>query len=308
MSGGNYYLPVSTAEVICINVAQGKIVGRTRSRKGYIPGNLICYKGDVISLGVDSLDDFYQLARLRDRVAAALQKNPEDAESLALRGQMELNAGKVAESVHDIRSAYDQNSRKLAAVNAEIAGGKLTGKNADNALRDAEASITVTRGLLVDAMLAALRSDFKGSRLTVGELEKLISFPSEQAEFLRMLAEGLQKSNDRLSAVDAYLKLADLKWGQDELEAIEPNLSVRRDRWVEARMASLYTNAPPDDRAKIDAELSKRVKATIAGKNDRDLRAYASYFAFHPTADEARAPRWCGSLAATNRCSSGKCC
>ncbi|HEX3999574.1 MAG TPA: PQQ-binding-like beta-propeller repeat protein [Pirellulales bacterium] len=266
LSGGKYFLPLSTAEVVCIDIAQGKLVDRTRSRKGDIPGNLICYKNHVISLGVEALCDFYQLEPLRAQIAAALQKNPDDVVHLALRGDIELNAGQVTNAIRDIRRAYDTDR-----------------EDKDRAY---------SRPLLVDAMLAALRKDFNGSRMSIDELEKLISLDSEQAEFLRMLAEGLQKSkgsDDRLAAVDAYLKLADLKWGQSEPESIEPNLSVRRDRWVEARMESLYSTAPAADRAKIDAILAARVKAIVAGKNDADLRAYDHYFGFHPTADLARA-------------------
>ena len=48
--------------MIKIDLAVGSIAGRAKSSKGNILGNLICYKGDVISQGVDSLDTFYQLA------------------------------------------------------------------------------------------------------------------------------------------------------------------------------------------------------------------------------------------------------
>ena len=139
-------------------------------------------------------------------------------------------------------------------------------------------------------MLAALRSDFKGSRVSIGELEKLITLDSERAEFLRMLADGLQKSGDRLAAVDAYLKLADLQWGQGEPESVEPNLSVRRDRWVEARMEAIYYlgDVRPTAR-KSTPNCRQRLKTVLAGKNDKELRAYANYFSFHPTADDARA-------------------
>jgi tetratricopeptide (TPR) repeat protein len=259
LSGGSYFLPLSTAEVARIDITKGKILSVARSRKGFIPGNLICYKGEVISLGVDSLDTFYQLEPLKQRVAAALGKNPDDPEALARRGEIELDEGKLADAIRDIRRSFDKDANPF------------------------------TRELLVDGMLAALRTDFKGSRDSLGDLDKLISLDSERAAFLRMLADGLQKSGDRLAAVDAYLKLADLKWGQGEPESVEPNLSVRRDRWVEARMESLYLRAPPADRSKIDAELADRLKAVVAGKNDKELRAFASYFSFHPAADEARA-------------------
>jgi outer membrane protein assembly factor BamB len=289
LSGGCYYLPLSTAEVARIDIARGTIVSRARSRKGLIPGNLICYKDDVISLGVDSLDAFHQIEPLKARVAEALAKNPNDPEALADRGRIELDEGKLSDSIQNIRRAYDQETREVAAVNQEFSSGRITEEEAQKRRKRPESGLAVTRGLLVDAMLAALRSDFKGSRVSIGDLEKLIALDSERAEFLRMLADGLQKSGDRLAAVDAYLKLADLQWGQGEPESVEPNLSVRRDRWVEARMEAIYTSANPADRSKIDAELSERLKTVLAGKNDKELRAYANYFSFHPTADDARA-------------------
>jgi outer membrane protein assembly factor BamB len=266
LSGGCYFLPLSTAEVARIDIAVGKIVGRARFRKGYIPGNLICYKGDVISLGVDFLDAFYQLEPLSDQVVAALKKNPDDPIALANRAEIELDAGNLDDAIRDARLAFDKDDPRP-----------------NHSIR------ALSRGLLVDAMLAALRSDFNRYRVVIGELENRISSEGEQAEFLRLLAKGLQKSGDRLAAVDAYLKLADLKGGQAEPESVEPNLSVRRDRWVEARLESLYTEAPAADRAKIDDELSSRVKGIVAAKNDKELRAYINYFGFHPTANLARA-------------------
>ncbi len=78
MSGSHYFLPLSSAEVASIDVPAGKIVARAKSRKGIIPGNLICYKGTVISQGVDFLDEFYQLEPLKQNVAKTLAANPND--------------------------------------------------------------------------------------------------------------------------------------------------------------------------------------------------------------------------------------
>src|SRR5205823_2658415 len=58
--GARYYLPLSSAEVIAIDVKTGRTVAKAKSRSGNIPGNLICYKGAVVSQGVDQLESFYQ--------------------------------------------------------------------------------------------------------------------------------------------------------------------------------------------------------------------------------------------------------
>ena len=85
LSEGAYYLPLSSAEVLKIDLAGGTIAGRAKSTKGYIPGNLICYKGDVVSQGVDSLDTFYQIEPLRQRIAARLAEHADDPWALAPR-------------------------------------------------------------------------------------------------------------------------------------------------------------------------------------------------------------------------------
>ena len=134
LSGSHYFLPLSSAEVASIDVAAGKIVARAKSRKGIIPGNLICYKGTVISQGVDFLDEFYQLEPLKQNVAKTLAANPNDPEALADQGNAELDEGHIAEAIAHIRKSYEQSAKAS------------------------------TRELLVEALLADLGRDFGASR------------------------------------------------------------------------------------------------------------------------------------------------
>ncbi len=253
-----YFLPVSTAEVEKVELATGKIVARAKSRLGNIPGNLICYKGQVISQGVDFLDAYYQLDPLREDIAKKLADNPNDPWALARRGEIALDEGRVAEAVGDIRTSYAQKP---------------------------EAS---TRALLVEGLLANLSQNFEQGRDTVPELEKLIVLDSERASFVRVLAEGFRKTGAKLPALEAYLKLVDLPGSQSDLEAVGSSLSVRRDRWVQARLQELYLGANPDDRAKFDSAVKERLQAALAAKEAKDLRRFLSFFGFHPVADEAR--------------------
>jgi outer membrane protein assembly factor BamB/tetratricopeptide (TPR) repeat protein len=258
LSGARYFLPLSSAEVASIDVAAGKIVARAKSRKGIIPGNLICYKGTVISQGVDFLDEFYQLEPLKQNVAKTLAANPDDPDALADQGNAELDEGRIPEAIAHIRKSYAQSAKAS------------------------------TRELLVEALLADLGRDFASSHKTVGELEKLIVLDSERTAFLRMLAQGLGQTGDRLGALDAYLKLIDLPWGQGEPEVVSNVLSVRRDRWIRARVDQLYASAASEERAKFDAAVSERLNAALAAKQPKDLRRFVAHFGFHPAADEAR--------------------
>ncbi len=55
-----YFLPMTNAEVIAIDLDAGKIVQTAKSRTGDVPGNLISYRGKVISLGLEGMEAYYQ--------------------------------------------------------------------------------------------------------------------------------------------------------------------------------------------------------------------------------------------------------
>ena len=258
VSGGHYYLPLSSAEVASIDLAAGKIDARVKSRKGVVPGNLICYKGTVISQGIDSVDEFFQLEPLEQSVAKALAANPNDPAALADRGNAELDEGKIAEAIADVRKSYEQKP------------------------------IASSRELLVEALLADLDRDFAASRGTVGELEKLVVLDSERTAFLRTLSQGLDKAGDRLGSLDAYLKLIDLSSVLSDPEVVSNQLSVRRDRWVRARLEQLYLGTSGDERTKFDAAVANRLSKALAAKQAKELRRYLAFFGFHPASDEAR--------------------
>lgn len=264
ISGGRYYLPLSSAEVAAVDIGAGKIVARSKSRKGIIPGNLICYKGSVISQQADSVDRFFQIEPLKEEVSKALTANPNDAQALANLGNIELDEGKVSEAIGHVRKSYEI----LAAESQDKAAS--------------------SRELLVEALLANLARDFAGSRSTVDELEKLVVFERERVSLLRQLAQGLGKTGDRLGALDAYLKLVDLPAGRGEPEVIGNDLSVRRDRWIRARIDELYASAANDERTKFDAAVADRLSKALAAKQPKDLRKFVAVFGFHPAADEAR--------------------
>ena len=71
-----------------------------------MPGNLVCYRGRVISQGLDGLEVYYQADAAREEVTRLLAANPDDVEGLTLRGEMLLDAGKSTEAVADFRRAY----------------------------------------------------------------------------------------------------------------------------------------------------------------------------------------------------------
>ncbi len=166
----------------------------------------------------------------------------------------------------------------------------------DGRLNDALADIrhsykvdpdSFTRDLLIESLTTALAKDFTGNRDAVGELENLVQLDRQRAAYLRVLASGLQKTGDRLGAMDAYLKLAALD-SPEETEDVDSTLSVARDRWVRARFDALLAEASVAERKKIDASIEKQLNTALAAKDPDALEKFLSTFGDHPAADRAR--------------------
>ena len=181
LSGDDYFLPLTSAEVVRVDLKTGKIADRAHSRHDTIPGNLICYRGEVVSQGVDYLETFYQQEPLKERIAKTLGEKPDDPWALAHRGEMALEGGDLEQAISDSRRAYKGDSSPF------------------------------NRDLLIECLSAGLAKDFNHYRDALKDLEDLVKLDRERAIFLRLLAAGLQKSGETLGALDAYRKLAMLK-------------------------------------------------------------------------------------------------
>jgi len=102
------------------------------------------------------------------------------------------------------------------------------------------------------------------------------------------MAAGFEKAGQLPAALEHYLKLTQLDQKQRELEAIDKTHSVRRDRWIQVRMAELHKSAPAEVRAEIDRTTRARLDAAIAAGTSEALQQFLDYFGMMPQADEAR--------------------
>ncbi len=256
-SGDYYYLPLSSAEVAKVNLASGRIEQRSRSRSGSIPGNMVCYRGSIISQGVDYVDAYYQLDSLKEQIAKTLADHPDDPRALAGLGEVKLDQGALAEAVDLFRRSY-----------------RL--KNEDS-----------TRQQLVDSLLESLRVDFAANRGSLDELDGLIEQPQHRLTFLRLKALGLQAAGDVTPAFETYMKLVD-EHSPLALDTIDGQVTVRRDRWVRAQLGLLREAANAEQREHIDAVVSTRMQTALAAKNADALRGFLGLFGAHPLAETVR--------------------
>lgn len=253
-SGDRYYLPVTSAEVLSIDLENGQIVERSRSRKGHVPGNLLAYRGMILSQNAQSLETFFELATLKQEVAATLDKRPNDPDALAQHGALALHDGDTERAIADLKRSYEL---------------KADGR---------------TRQLLADALFDGLSKDFAKYAPAAAQLEDLASTAEERSRFLRLMADGKRKLGDQRGAFDLYARLADPALGPETLERTGETSKARRDRWSQAGLAEAYHALAGADREHADALINQRSQAALATPGSEGLRQFLRYFEFHPTA------------------------
>jgi len=259
LSGDLYFVPLDTGEVASINLNRGQLGHRYQGRRGVKPGNLVCYRGKIISQRAGAVDAFYQLDALRKELDQQLTANPNNPEALSLRGSVLWEEGKIKEAVASFRRSL------------EIAPSP----NARNQLRE--------------ALLEGLKADFVTYRPAGDEIQRLIEDPSQRASYLRLMAEGLEKLGEYRPALDYYLALVDLDRENRGLESLDKAHRVRRDRWVREQLTALRGAAPPDVQAEIDRLAQARLETALKENTAEALQRYLDYFAGFPQADRARA-------------------
>ncbi|MEK6239478.1 MAG: PQQ-binding-like beta-propeller repeat protein, partial [Planctomycetales bacterium] len=267
LSDGHYYLPLTTREVVRIDASNGRItaISAPRDKKTTAPGNLICYRGTVISQSHDYIQRFDELTQLEETIEADLARNPKNADALSRRGQIRLQQGKTEFAVRDFRESLEINPDD-----------------------------DQTRESLIESLLERLRVDFVGYRKDVPEIEGLLEdSPAVRRDelhgrFLRVLAMGLDRAEERAAAFATWMKFVGNPGDGPKLDRVEGSWSVRRDRLVQGRIRSLYQGANPDEKKIMDAEILGRFDLARSKEDADALRRFIRYFGGHPVADDAR--------------------
>jgi outer membrane protein assembly factor BamB/tetratricopeptide (TPR) repeat protein len=307
LTANRFFLPLDTPEVLEIDLADGRIVSRSSARGNAVPGNLVAYRGEVISQGGDSLDVFHQSTALESRIETALKANPQDAWALLWRGQLDLDRGRIASGIAAVREAH--------------------------ALQPTR----VPDGVVATALLFALQRDFAQAAPLWREAVALSGSPTAAVVPLRAAVDGFLRTGDLPQAWEAMQQLlthsdsavagstlessptADSQAATDALgingpgidgpgidglvvDGADSHLTLSPARWVRGRLAELFAKAQPPLRAELDA-FAERASAIADAAGDatgpqasdgtaRDrmtrLRQFIERFGRHDRALEAR--------------------
>jgi len=258
LSDDLYYVPLSSAQVMAVDLNTGRQAHMSKARSGNVPGNLVCYKDMIISQRAGGVESFYQLKALQEQVDRRLAVNQDDAEALALRGEILWDEGQLQEAIGSLRRSLqlepDPNTREL----------------------------------LRDALFEGLRTQFATQRRDLEEIRRLIDEPPQEAAYLRLMAVGLAAAGEFPSAMEYYVKLIELDHDRGEMEPVSKALEVRRDRWIQAQLTALRESGGAEMQAEIDRVAETRLKAALDEGTPEAVERYLDYFGGHPLAGRAQ--------------------
>lgn len=228
LSDGRYYLPLSSAEVVAIDLSMGEIVANVKSRDGRVLGNLTCHRDAVLANDGKSLQKYDQIEVLRREADQLLADSPQNVEALRTLGEIAYNQGRLSEAVSLLERAYQGD-------------------------RDSDS----TREILAEALLSALDEDYAAYDSRLPFLEKLQdNSPLPRAELLRIKANGLAEVGKYLSAVDACLAVYELELPLEETFQLKLGREVAVSNWVNGQLAAIRSKAAPETQKQIDQKLS----------------------------------------------------
>ena len=255
-AGRQYLLPLSTGDIATLDLATGRILGRSKLPQESIPGNLAVGDGALVSCGTHDVIGFRSLVEVEEQVAAQLMRNPLDAEALALRGELKLHRGQELEAIDDLRKSLQQRPQP------EV------------------------KRVLAETMLNRLRNDPRLMLESSDELEDLTDDPRQRIEFLRLYASSLNQAGDRIGAITQIFRLALTATIPDVMMPAGPAHFISLDQSVRAQLFTIYETASPKDKADIERLFSSVFDETV-NSNDRNeqLPRFIKLTVGHPAAD-----------------------
>ncbi len=258
LDGTRYLLPLSRGMLLVLDLAEGRIAMQHTLRHGQGLGNLVSYRGSIVSVGSAFVDCYYQQRWLQQWVQRRLQQHPQDPAALAWKGSLLIDQGKLAQAREELARAYKQDPSPLV------------------------------RQLLLESSLKLLEQDYRKYASLTDQIRQLLVFPEEKVRFLLTLASAHENAGQWSEAFDTYHRLARVGEGLDGLIPTNDGTLVRQQRWLAWRLAAVYQKAAEEQRQQLDAKVQQQLQRFLAEQDHEALARFLTLYAFHPLADRAR--------------------
>jgi outer membrane protein assembly factor BamB/predicted negative regulator of RcsB-dependent stress response len=246
-NGPLYHLPLASSELATIDLRRGRMITRSRFPAGVKPGNLVAADGAVVMQSSTVVQGFRPTAELERSLVATLAQHPDDAASLAVRGELRLDRGQTAQGMDDLFRSLSQKPER----------------HADD--------------LAVATVLEGLRYDFANSHKEAPRIAAMIADPAQRFEFHRLMARGLEQSGDFTAALDHEIRLIDDETLAKTLVSVGESTRVQPAAVVAPDLGELYRKAPDAQKAELRNKIEQWAGAlAAAGKIDQLTRAVGS--------------------------------
>ena len=263
LSDGKYFLPLTSAEVVAIDMADGRIESRALARDGVPLGNLICHRGAVISQTGLSLDCFDQVEALKRQSEERLARSSADAEALRTLGEIAYNEGRLSEAISLLERAYDAAPDGLEA-----------------------------RDVLAECLAAALDEDFAAYRSRLPLLKRLDDGSiGRRMLILRIEAKGLLVEGEPRASAAACLALYRLAGPEEELIPVGREHQASIARWVRAQLDAVWDAMDETEREAFAADLGREAAALGDKPSGDALSRFLEFFGKLPVAEPLRLSR-----------------
>lgn len=291
--GKYYHIPLSTAEIVTINLENGRLIARSKTRSGEVRGNLVSANGMIVSQSGDRIVGFKTLTELEKEIEEALKET--SGQEISIQGTGDQGTGDQGtgdQGTKDQGKPGQLQSRRAAAL---LMRGqmRLHAGNEQGGLTDLRASIKIESSeracrLIVNCLMEGLRLDFAKYRQHLAEVEKLLSDPEQRYLYLRLCAHGLDTIGENFAAFQKYLAFSKLKIEKQKTFEFDGSLTIRGDFWVRSRIGHVYRTANKTDRAKMDRELDAQLAVASKGGWTDLLESFLTYCGELPQAEKAR--------------------
>lgn len=253
--GSKYLLPLMSGEIATVDLPGARIMGRSRLPDDQLPGNLAIGDGALVSCGIHKVTAFPSLHQIEQKIRESIA-GPDNADALALRGELRLHQGEESAAINDLRQSLTL--RPDSRVKRILAGTLL------NIVKKDPAQLLK----LADEML------------------ELTEEPRQKIEFLRLYAESLHVTGDPVGAVKQLFRLAEMTSATDEMIVSGPGYSLSIDRGIQSQLLTIYETANADQRTRIEQEFQQALNARLeAADNDQSATSFLKLVAGHPAAE-----------------------
>ncbi|MDQ3330544.1 MAG: PQQ-like beta-propeller repeat protein [Planctomycetota bacterium] len=256
LTADRLYLPLRGESLLTVDLANGKTIEEMPLPPGEGSlGNLLLYRGTLLSLSMDGLTAFEERSELVRAVEEQLQKNPADVEALIRRAQLQHADGQLI----------------AAAETLDRLSGNPVPQNQAERLRTLRWNIF--------SALVELDAQTHGGRLE--ELTAMARTSDERFLVRRLDADRHLDASEFVNAAKAYLALL----GSDESRILSEDSgrrTIRLDPWLSGRSKDLWDKAEDPARAGID----RLIREAVESASEVEAARFAAVFAFHPAAIE----------------------